>query len=151
MASPDGTLGSATDRLWIVAGQRPPATDPADVIVDPQLAAQQRVRPGSTLHLIGVPSTAKVCPAQLAPASRGLPVPLAFRVSAVASFDDQVVPAPGVGGAPRVLLSPGFWRSGAGRRFGPGDAANVRLRPGTTLAAFRAAASGLARHYPLGL
>ncbi len=148
MASPDGTLGSATDRVRIVAGQRPPATDPADVIVDPQLAAQQRVRPGSTLHLIGVPSTAKVCPAQLAPARPGRPVPLAFRVSAVASFDDQVVPAPGVGGAPRVLLSPGFWRSGAGRRFGPGDAANVRLRPGTTLAAFRAAASGLARHYP---
>ena len=117
-------------------------------MVDPQLAAQQRVRPGSTLHLTGVPSTAKVCPAQLAPARPGRPVPLTFRVSAVASFDDQVVPAPGLGGAPRVLLSPGFWRSGAGDRFGPGDAANVRLRPGTTLASFRAAASALARHYP---
>ena len=148
IASPDGTLGTATDRVRIVAGHRPPATDPADVMVDPQLAAQQRVRPGSTLHLTGVPSTAKVCPAQLAPARPGLPVPLAFRVSAVASFDDQVVPAPGLGGAPRVLLSPGFWRSGAGRRFGPGDEASVRLRPGSTLAAFRAAASRLARHYP---
>jgi hypothetical protein len=66
----------------------------------------------------------------------------------VAAFDDQMVPAPGLGGAPRVLLSPGFWRSGAGRRFGPGDAANVRLRPGASLASFRAAASVLARRYP---
>ena len=148
IASPDGTLGTATDRVRIVAGHRPPAADPADVMVDPQLAAQQRVRPGGTLYLTGVPSTAKVCPAQLAPARPVRPVRLAFRVSAVASFDDQVVPAPGLGGAPRVLLSPGFWRSGAGDRFGPGDAANVRLRPGATLAAFSAAASALARHYP---
>jgi hypothetical protein len=73
---------------------------------------------------------------------------LAFRVSAVVAFDDQVIPAPGLGGAPRVLLSPGFWRDGAGRQFGPGDAANVRLRPGASLASFRTAASALARRYP---
>ncbi len=148
VASPDGTLGSTTDRIRILAGQRPSATDPSGVMIDPQLAARQRLHPGSTLHLVGVPSTAKVCPPQPASPAPRHPVPLAFRVSAVAAFDDQVVPAPGLGGAPRVLLSPGFWRDGAGRRFGPGDAANVRLRPGASLASFRTAARALARRYP---
>jgi len=155
LASPDGTLGVTTDRVRIIAGRWPASNDPAAVVVDPQLAAQQRLRPGSTVHLAGLPSTAKVCPPQrpvprpARPVPRpARPVPLAFRVSAVAAFDDQVVPAPGLGGAPRVLLSPAFWRDGAGRRFGPGDAANVRLRPGASPAAFRAAATALARHYP---
>ena len=130
LASPDGTLGVTTDRVRILAGQRPRAPGPADVMIDPQLATGQRLRPGSTLHLIGVASTAKACPPQRVGSAAGRPAPLTFRVSAVAAFDDQVVPAPGLGGAPRVLLSPGFWRTGAGRRFGPGDAANVRLRPG---------------------
>ncbi|HXF22283.1 MAG TPA: FtsX-like permease family protein [Streptosporangiaceae bacterium] len=147
LASPDGTLGVTTNRVRILAGRWPARSDPAGVVVDPQLAAQQRLQPGSTVHLIGVPSTAKVCPPQPVRARPGHPVPLAFRVSAVAVFDDQVVPAPGLAGAPRVLLSPAFWRGRTGRPFGPGDAANVRLRPGASPAAFRAAATALARHY----
>jgi hypothetical protein len=148
VASPDGTLGGTTDRVRVLAGRRASAADPSAVMIDPQLAAQQRLHPGSTLHLVGDPSTAKVCPAQPPTVAPRRPVPLAFRVSAVVAFDDQVVPAPGLGGAPRVLLSPGFWRDGAGRQFGPGDAANVRLRPGVSLASFRAAASALARRFP---
>jgi len=147
LASPDATLGVTTDRVRILAGRWPASGDPAGVVVDPQLAARQRLRPGSIVHLLGLPSTAKVCPPQAAGSVPGHPVPLAFRVSAVAVFDDQVVPAPGLGGAARVLLSPAFWRAGSGRRFGPGDAANVRLRPGTSPAAFRAAATALARRY----
>jgi hypothetical protein len=149
IASPDGAYGLTTDRVRILAGQRPAAGDPAAVMVDQQLAARQRLRPGSTLHLLGVPSTARTCPP--APGSTGAParaVPMAFRVSAVVAFDDQVAPAPGLTGGPRVLLTPGFWRSGAGRRFGPGDYAGVRLRPGVTVASFRAAARMLARRYP---
>ncbi|HTT51973.1 MAG TPA: hypothetical protein VMH35_11285 [Streptosporangiaceae bacterium] len=148
LASPDGTLGVTTDRVRILAGRWPARDDPAAVVVDPQLAAQQQLRPGSIVHLTGVPSTAKVCPPQPPVSRPGRPVPLAFRVSAVAVFDDQVVPAPGLTGAPRVLLSPAFWRDGSGQRFGPGDAANVRLRPGASPAAFRAAATALARRYP---
>jgi hypothetical protein len=148
VASPDGTLGSTTDRVRVLAGQPPSATDPSGVMIDPQLAARQRLHPGSTLHLLGVPSTAKVCPPQSASPAPRRPVPLAFRVSAVVAFDDQVVPAPGLSGAPRVLFSPRFWRDGTGREFGPGDAANVRLRPGASLASFRTAASALARRYP---
>ncbi len=94
VASPDGTLGVTTDRVRILAGQRPPAADPADVMIDPQLASGQRLRPGSTLRLIGVPGTAKACPPQRAGSAPGRPVPLTFRVSAVAASDDQVVLAP---------------------------------------------------------
>ena len=62
VASPDGTLGRTTDRVRVLAGQRPPRPTRPAVMIDPQLAARQRLRPGSTLHLLGVPSTAKVCP-----------------------------------------------------------------------------------------
>src|SRR3984885_9254831 len=148
VASPDGTLGRTTDQVRILAGRRPPPADPAAVMIDQQLAVRQRLRPGSTLRLLGVPSTAKVCPAGPASPAQSRPVPLSFRVSAVVAFDDQVVPAPGLAGAPRVLLSPGFWRTGEGRRFGPGDAADVRLRPGVSLVSFTAAARTLARRYP---
>jgi hypothetical protein len=108
VASPDGTLGRTTDRVRILAGRRPPPAGPAAVMIDQQLAVRQRLRPGSTLRLRGVPSTAKVCPAGPAGPAQGRAVPLSFRISAVVAFDDQVVPAPGLGGAPRVLLSPGF-------------------------------------------
>src|ERR1700722_2066307 len=61
VASPDGTLGRTTDRVRILAGRRPLLADPSAVMIDQQLAARQRLRPGSTLRLFGVPSTAKGC------------------------------------------------------------------------------------------
>ena len=156
VASPDGALGASVDRVRILAGRPLDPADPRAVMVDRQLAAAAHVRPGGTLHLLGVPSTAKTCPAGdqasggpsggQAGAGRAQPVPLEFRVAAIVAFDDQVVPAPGLSGAPRVLLSPAFWRSGAGRRFGPGDYAGVELRQGHSVASFRRAAVALAGH-----
>jgi hypothetical protein len=148
VASPDGALGTSTDRVRVLAGRPPDPTDPRAVMVDQQLASSARLRPGSTLHLAGIASTPKTCPASGGPAGHARPVPLTFRVSAIVAFDDQVVPAAGLSGAPRVLLSPGFWRSGAGRGFGPGDYAGVRLRPGASLASFRRAAAALASRDP---
>ena len=150
VASPDGALGTSTDRVRVLAGRPFDPADPRAVMVDQELAAAAHVRPGGTLRLLGDPSTPKTCAAGggTATPGRARPVPLAFRVSAVVAFDDQVVPSPGLSGAPRVLLSPGFWRSGAGREFGPGDYAGVRLRPGVSLASFRRAAAALARRYP---
>jgi ABC-type antimicrobial peptide transport system permease subunit len=150
VASPDGALGTATDRVRVLAGRPFDPADPRAVMVDQELAAAAHVQPGGTLRLLGVPSTPKTCAARGGPATPGRlrPVPLSFRVSAVVAFDDQVVPSPGLSGAPRVLLSPGFWRSGAGREFGPGDYAGVRLRPGVSLASFRRAVAALARRDP---
>ena len=153
VASPDGALGTSTDRVRVLAGRPFDPADPRAVMIDQELATAAHVRPGGTLRLLGIPSTPKTCAtggARTAPgrAPRPRPVPLAFRVSAVVAFDDQVVPSPGLSGAPRVLLSPGFWRSGAGREFGPGDYAGVRLRPGVSLASFRRAAAALARRDP---
>jgi putative ABC transport system permease protein len=150
VASPDGALGTSTDRVRVLAGRPFDPADPRAVMVDQELAAAAHVRPGGTLRLLGVPSTPKTCATGGGPAApgRARPVPLAFHVSAVVAFDDQVVPSPGLSGAPRVLLSPGFWRSGAGREYGPGDYAGVRLRPGVSLASFRRAAAALARRYP---
>ena len=150
VASPDGALGTSTDRVRVLAGRPADPADPRAVMIDQELAAAAHVRPGGTLRLLGVPSTAKTCTTGGGPAApgRARPVPLAFRVSAVVAFDDQVVPSPGLSGAPRVLLSPAFWRSGAGREFGRGDYAGVRLRPGVSLASFRRAAAALARRDP---
>ena len=150
VASPDGALGTSTDRVRVLAGRPFDPADPRAVMVDQELAAAAHVRPGGTLRLLGDPSTPKTCAAGggTATPGRARPVPLAFGVSAVVAFDDQVVPSPGLSGAPRVLLSPGFWRSGDGREFGPGDYAGVRLRPGVSLASFRRAVAALARRYP---
>ena len=148
VASPDDALGRSTDRVRVLAGLLPDAADPRAVVVDQQLAVSAHVRPGGVLHLLGIPSTPKTCTAASTPPGHAPPVPLTFRVSGIAAFDDQVVPAPGLSGAPRVLLSQGFWRSGAGRAFGPGDGAGVRLRPGVSLASFRRAAAALAKRDP---
>ena len=120
----------------------------------PELAAAAHVRPGGTAPSARRPEhgedMSRWGPDQRRPARRPAwrrprqPVPLEFRVAAIVAFDDQVVPAPGLSGAPRVLLSPAFWRSGAGRRFGPGDYAGVELRQGDSLASFRRAAVALA-------
>ena len=107
--------GRTTDRVRILAGRRPPTADPAAVLIDQQLAVSQRLRPGSTLHLLGVPSTAKVCPAGPASPGQSRPVPLSFRVAAVAAFDDQVVPAPRPGRRTAGAAESRIWRTGGGR------------------------------------
>lgn len=150
VASPDGAMGFSTDRVTVVAGQLFNPNDPRAVMIDRQLAAQEHLRPGSTLRLLGVPSTPKTCPPASGAPGPQRPAPLAFKVSAVVGFDDLVVPGPGLSGAPRVLLSPAFWRDGTGQRFGPGDYAGVRLRPGASLASFVRRSALLARRYRAG-
>ncbi len=149
VASPDGKLGFATDRVKVVAGRLFDPANPAAVMVDEQLAARDHLRPGSTLRLAGIPSSPKACRPRRgrAPAPRRGPAPLTFHVSAIVTFDDLVVPGPGMTGAPRVLLTPAFWRSGAGQPYGPGDYAGVRLRRGVSFAAFARAADRVARRH----
>ena len=140
IASPDGALGVSVNRVRVVQGHLFDPAAPGAVMVDQQLAGREHLRPGSTLHLLGIPS------------KNGNPdlahvVPLAFRVSAVVAFDNQIVPSTSINGAPTVLLSPAFYRAAAGRPFLTADDAGVRLAPGASPAAFVRAASALAARY----
>jgi ABC-type antimicrobial peptide transport system permease subunit len=141
IASPDGALGVSVDRVRILQGRLFDPAAPRAVMVDQQLADVKHLRPGSTLHLVGIPT------------KNGNPdlshvVRLAFRVSAVVAFDNQIVPSTSLNGAPTVLLSPAFSRTAVARPFYAADDAGVRLRPGANLAAFVGAARALAARYP---
>jgi hypothetical protein len=74
--------------------------------------------------------------------------PTTFRVSAVAVFDTQIVPATATNGQPEVLLSPPYNATPIARASGYGTEAAVRLRPGASMAAFTAAAVSLAKRHP---
>jgi len=143
-SSPDHVMGVSADKVKILAG-RPFDPQQADqAMIDPQLAALEHVGPGGTLRLLGVPNS-----------PNGMPdfakrVPVAFRVSAVVVFDTQVVPIGGGSGSgniePAALVS-SFPVPGAVTTMSYGNAANVRLRPGATVAGLTRAATALAQRY----
>jgi FtsX-like permease family len=136
-----GAVGPATDRVKVLSGRLFNPADPHAAMVDQQLATLEHLRPGSTLHLLGIPgflSTPDVAHA----------VPFTFRVSAVVQFDDQIVATNDAAAWPRALLSPAFAGEAAAQRFRSGEAAGVRLQPGASMAAFGAAARALAARYP---
>jgi hypothetical protein len=143
-ASPFGGEGVAINRVKIDAGRIFDAADPRAVMINQQLADRAHVRPGGTLHLIGYPQR------------NGNPdvahaVRLAFRVSAIVTFADEIVPAAGEPGEPRVLLSPAFSRTPRAQSFNPaGGGAYVVLRPGADAVAFTGKAAALARRYRVG-
>ena len=144
ISSPDHALGISVDRVKVVAGRvfDPYAT--AEAMIDPQLAAMEHLQPGGTLRLLGVPNGPDGSPE---PAKA---VTVTFRVTAIVVFDDQVVSS-GAGtdssaSEPTVLLS-SFPVPGAAQAMSYGTEAAVRLRPGTSVAAFSTAASTLARRY----
>jgi ABC-type antimicrobial peptide transport system permease subunit len=112
-------------------------------VIDPQLASLEHLRPGGTLHLLAIPNNPKTSSPEI-----GQVVPLAFRVSAVAVFDTQIVPATAANNEPLALLSPPYNATPAARASVYGTEAAVRLRPGASMAAFTAAALALAKRYP---
>jgi ABC-type antimicrobial peptide transport system permease subunit len=144
ISSPDHAVGVSADKVKILAG-RPFQPQQADqAMIDPQLAALEHVSPGGTLRLLGVPNF-----------PNGMPdfakrVPVSFRVSAVVVFDNQVVPIGGGSGSgniePTALVS-SFPVPGAVTTMSYGNAADVRLRPGATVADLTRAATALAQRY----
>jgi hypothetical protein len=114
--------------------------DPHAVMIDQQVADREHLRPGGTLYLIGYPQR------------DGNPdvkheVRLAFRVSAVVAFNDQIVAA----SYPRLLLSPAFARTRQAMSFNPaGGGIYVLLRPRADAAAFTRQATALAARYEVG-
>jgi ABC-type antimicrobial peptide transport system permease subunit len=139
----DGTLGVSADRVKIIQGRLFGRRAAGEAVIDQQLADREHLRPGGTLHLLGVPND----PATGVPDLQRA-VPLAFRVSAIAVFNTQVVPATKTNAEPMALLSPPFSGTRTAGSFSYGDYAGVRLQPGASTAAFMKAASALARGYP---
>jgi FtsX-like permease family len=142
-SSPDGGMGVSADRVKILQGRMFGPRAPGQAVIDPQLAALEHLRPGSTLRLLVVPNDPRTGNPEI-----GRAVPLAFRVSAVGVFDTQIVPATATNSQPEVLLSPPYNATPIARASGYGTEAAVRLRPGASMAAFVTAAVSLAKHYP---
>jgi ABC-type antimicrobial peptide transport system permease subunit len=141
-ASPDGRMGISVDRVKVLAGRLFDPADPRAIMIDQKLADEEHARPGSTVRLLGVPNDQNGNP-DLARA-----IPLAFRVSAIVVFDNQIAPV-ATGGNTTALLSPAFLRTAAGRQVpNSGYEAFVRLRPGASPAGFLQTASVLAARYP---
>ena len=143
LASPNGAYGASVDRVKIVAGQMfsPAAADEA--VIDPQLASMEHLRPGDTLRLLGIPGNT--------PQGQSLKsaFPLQFRVTAIADFDDQVLPVTATNSLPLVLFSPGFTRTSAASKTFYLAEGGVRLRPGADPTAFITAARAVEKRYPL--
>jgi ABC-type antimicrobial peptide transport system permease subunit len=143
MASPDRRLGLSADRVKVISGRLFGPRAPGQAMVNRQLAGQEHLRPGGTLRLLMIPNN----PRTQTPEPR-LAQALTFRVSAIVTFDDQIVPGVGSNGEPAALLSPPFTATATARRSSYGSEAGVRLRPGASMSGFLAAAAALARHYP---
>ncbi len=141
-SSPDNSMGRTSDRLKMLDGQLPDPARPDAAVIDQDLAARQHLRPGGTLHLLMVPNDKNGVP------DLGRARAMSFRVTGIAVFDSQIVPATKVNAEPAVLLSPGFYRSAAARDSTYGSQAGVRLRPGVSVASFAHAAAALAGRYP---
>ena len=121
-ASPTGGDGVSLDRVKVVAGRMFNPADPHAVVIDQHLADLAHVRLGGTLHLIGYPQRGNN--PDVAHAAR-----LAFRVSAIVVFSDQIVSGTKELSEPRILFSPAFARTPQARSFNPaGGAAYVMLR-----------------------
>jgi putative ABC transport system permease protein len=143
-ASPFGDDGVAINQVRVDAGRIFNPADPRAAMINQRLADQAHVRPGGTLHLIGYPQ--RNGNPDGAHAAR-----LAFRVSAIVTFADEIVPTSGEPGEPRVLLSPAFARTPQAQSFNPaGGGAYVVLRPGADAVAFTHEAAALARRYRVG-
>ena len=141
LASPDGSLGVTGDRVRVTAGRMLAAGAVDEAVIDPALASRLHLRPGGTLRLIGIPKDRDGTP------DLTLAVPLTFRVTGIAVFDDQVVPTTGTTAQPRVLLSAKFAASTAAVTMTNLPEAAVRLRPGASMTAFLRDADTLRKRY----
>jgi hypothetical protein len=142
LSSPNGTYGATVDRVKILAGRMFSPGAPDEAVIDPQLASMEHLRPGDTLHLLGIPGNTPQ-----GPDLKGA-FPLDFRVTAIAVFDDQVVPVTATNSEPLVLFSPGFTRTSAATKTFYLAEGGVRLRPGADPAAFITTAKAVEKRYP---
>ena len=142
MSSPDGALGVSVDRVKVVAGRLFNPRQPGQAVINRQLADVEHLAPGGTLRLYGVPSTASGAP------EYGKAVTVTYRVTAIATFDNQIVPTGTNNSLPTALVSwPAFPVPAMAAGLADGDEAAIRLKPGASQAAFLTAAAALAKRY----
>ena len=130
-SSPNRALGVSVNRVKILHGRLFNADAAGQAMIDPQLASLEHLQPGGTLHLLGIPDNPKTGTPE-----PGRAVLLAFRVTAIVAFDDQIVPTNTAFSEPRALLSPAFSATPAAELFNYGETAAVRLRPGASMTGF---------------
>ncbi|HYB17440.1 MAG TPA: FtsX-like permease family protein, partial [Streptosporangiaceae bacterium] len=143
LSSPDRNLGVSADRVKILQGRLFNPGAAGQAVIDPELASLEHLQAGGTLRLLGIPNNPKTGNIDV-----GLAFPLAFRVTAIAVFDTQVIPTTEANSEPLVLLSPSFTATRAARSLYEGTEAGLRLRPGASMTGFVQAASALAKRYP---
>jgi ABC-type antimicrobial peptide transport system permease subunit len=147
VSSPDHRAGVATDTVKVLHGRRFDPRTPGQAMIDSRLAALEHVGPGGTLRLVGVPNDPKTGSPDFARR-----VPMSFRVTAVVVFDTQIVQTGGGsgngGGAEPTALLSSFPATGAASTMAFGTEAQIRLRPGASVASLTRAAASLAKRYP---
>jgi ABC-type antimicrobial peptide transport system permease subunit len=143
LSSPDRALGVSVDRVKIVAGGLFDPSVRGQAMVDQQLASLEHLAPGGTLRLYGVPSAPSGAP------EYNKAVTLAFRVTAIVVFDDQIVPTGSANSNdPTALVSWPFAPLSTVNQLQPAYEAAIRLAPGASVTAFFLGAEALAGHYP---
>ncbi|HET6188747.1 MAG TPA: FtsX-like permease family protein [Trebonia sp.] len=142
ISSPDGAMGVTVDRAKVLAGRLYDPKAPGQAMVDQQLASIEHLTPGGTLRLYAVPSAENGAP------EYSKAVTLAYRVTAIVVFDDEVVPTGTNAAGPTALVSWPFAAPTVAASLADGYEAAVRLTPGTSQAAFTTAAGKLAKQYP---
>jgi hypothetical protein len=142
MASPDGGLGTRVDRVKVVRGAMFDPATPGVAVVDQQMAAREHLAPGDAVRVLAVPNDPKTGTPDFSKATM-----LAFRVTGIVVFDDQVVSTASASAEPTVLV--GARSAVAVQAATPsyGDEAAVRLRPGASMSQFVAGADALAARY----
>jgi ABC-type antimicrobial peptide transport system permease subunit len=142
IASPDGNFGTRVDRVRVLAGHLFTEGVAGQAMVNQAMAAAERLTPGDTVRVLGVPNDLNTGTPDFSKA-----VTFAFRVTAIVALDPQMDVTDGGYGAPAVLVSAPVAPAPLASAMSYGDFAAVRLRPGVRMAAFVAAASALARQY----
>src|SRR6266516_4905255 len=139
VAPADGRFGHLTEIPKLLAGRLPRPDRPGEIAVD-QIGAQRlHLHVGSALAMVAVTSQTLPRPARWRHLSE--------RMVGIFVARGSVVPVTEVDKGPAFYASPALARL-LGPRYAAFDGAYVRLRPGTTVAAFSRQAQVLARRFP---
>lgn len=139
-SSPDDQFLRTVERPKLLEGRMYDLARADEAVADRNVANQYHLHPGSVLHVLAAPTTPSGIDVAHSREFR-------LRIVGVVVTRDDVVSVNALGQQPTLLTPPAFLR-----QFDPSvfafDGAFVRLRPGSSIAAFQAAAEALAGRFP---